>query len=192
LWPDVEWGETPLVLPTLTFRGTLTLYAGDLRVELLQVGPAHTADDVLVWIPERSVLFTGDVVWSGVTPFVLMGSVTGSLQALERMRALGARTVVPGHGPVGGPELFDATEGYLRWIQRLAEEGAREGLTPLEAAERAELGEFAELVDPERLVGNLHRAYGELAGLPPGERIDVLVSFTEMVAYHGGLPTCHA
>jgi cyclase len=100
LWPGVEWGETPLVLPTLTFRGSLTLYAGDVRTELLHVGPAHTANDVVAWVPERSVLFTGDVVWSGVTPFVLFGSISGSLRALDRMRALGARTVVPGHGPV--------------------------------------------------------------------------------------------
>ncbi|GGU59542.1 MBL fold metallo-hydrolase [Streptomyces lavendofoliae] len=192
LWPGVEWGETPLVLPTLTFRGSLTLYAGDLRTELLHVGPAHTANDVVAWVPERSVLFTGDVVWSGVTPFVLFGSIGGSLRALDRMRALGARTVVPGHGPVGGPELLDETEDYLRWLQSLAEEGVRDGLTPLQAAHRADLGRFKELVDSERLVGNLHRAYAELDGLPPGARIDVLTSFQEMVAFHGALPACHA
>ncbi|GAA2455003.1 MBL fold metallo-hydrolase [Streptomyces lavendulocolor] len=192
LWPGVEWGETPLVLPTLTFRGSLTLYAGDVRTELLHVGPAHTANDVVAWVPERSVLFTGDVVWSGVTPFVLFGSISGSLRALDRMRALGARTVVPGHGPVGGPELLDETEDYLRWLGRLAEEGVRDGLTPLQAAHRADLGRFKELVDSERLVGNLHRAYAELDGLPPGARIDVLTSFQEMVAFHGALPTCHA
>ncbi|ORT56518.1 MBL fold metallo-hydrolase [Streptomyces sp. CB03238] len=192
LWPGVDWGDTPLTLPGLTFRDALTLHAGDLRVELLHVGPAHTANDVVVWVPERSVLFTGDVVWSGVTPFVLMGSVTGSLRALERLRGLGARTVVPGHGPVGGPELLDATEAYLRWVQLLAEEGLRDGLGPLAAAERAELGAFADLVDSERLVANLHRAYAELEGLSPGARIDVLASFQEMVAFHGGLPACHA
>ncbi|QGV77525.1 MBL fold metallo-hydrolase [Streptomyces ficellus] len=192
LWPGVEWGETPLTLPSLTFRDALTVHAGDLRVELLHVGPAHTANDVVVWVPERSVLFTGDVVWSGVTPYVLMGSITGSLDALARLRALGAATVVPGHGPVGGPELLDETEAYLRLLQELARDGVRRGLTPLRAAEEADLGPFAKLVDPERLVGNLHRAYAELDGLAPGARIDVLASFKEMVAFHGGLPACHA
>ncbi|MFD7612827.1 MBL fold metallo-hydrolase [Streptomyces sp. NPDC059828] len=192
LWPDVEWGETPLVLPSLTFRDSLTVHAGDVRVELLSVGPAHTPDDVVVWIPERSVLFTGDVVWSGVTPYVLMGSITGSLRALGRLRELGAATVVPGHGPVGGGELIDETEAYLHWVQRLAQEGLRRGIGPLRAAEEADTGAFAGLVDSERLVGNLHRAYAELEGLAPGARIDVLASFKEMVAYHGGLPACHA
>ncbi|QOV35737.1 MBL fold metallo-hydrolase [Streptomyces ferrugineus] len=192
LWPDVDWGETPLTLPTLTFRDTLTLHAEDLRVELLQVGPAHTADDVVAWVPERSVLFAGDVVWSGVTPYVLMGSISGSFRALERLRSLRPDVVVPGHGPVGGVELIDSTEAYLRLIQRLAEDGRRDGLTPLQAADRADLGAFAGLTDPERLVGNLRRAYAELDGLPPGARIDVAASFREMVAFHGGLPACHA
>ncbi|MFJ8253304.1 MBL fold metallo-hydrolase [Streptomyces sp. NPDC094466] len=192
LWPDVEWGATPLTLPTVTFRDTLTVHAEDLRVELLHVGPAHTPDDVVAWVPERSVLFTGDVVWSRVTPYVLMGSVSGSLLALERLRALRATTVVPGHGPVGGPELIDETEAYLRRLLELAREGRRAGRTPLETARAADLGPFAALVDPERLVGNLHRADAELGGLAPGARLDVGASFREMVAFHGGLPACHA
>ncbi|GAA2382387.1 MBL fold metallo-hydrolase [Streptomyces glaucosporus] len=192
LWPDVEWGEVPLVLPTLTFRDGLVLHAGGLRVELLHLGPAHTANDVVAWVPERGVLFTGDLVWSGVTPFVLMGSVSGSLRALEEMRALAPRVVVPGHGPVGGPELLDRTGAYLRRLARVAEEGVRDGLTPLETALRAGPGEFAGLLDPERLAANLHRAFAELRGLPPGERIDVAAAFGDMVGYHGGLPDCHA
>uniref|UniRef100_A0AAU2JYM2 MBL fold metallo-hydrolase n=1 Tax=Streptomyces sp. NBC_00049 TaxID=2903617 RepID=A0AAU2JYM2_9ACTN len=192
LWPEVEWGETPLTLPSLTFRGTLTLHGDDLRTELLHVGPAHTANDVVAWVPQRAVLFTGDVVWSGVTPYILMGSVTGSLRALSQMRALGPTVVVPGHGPVGGPELLDATEAYLLWLQELAQDGRRRGVDPLQAAREADLGEFAGLLDSERLVGNLHRAYAELDGLAPGARIDVAASFKEMVAFHGGLPACHA
>ncbi|MCX5250014.1 MBL fold metallo-hydrolase [Streptomyces sp. NBC_00201] len=193
LWPQVEWGETPLTLPTVTFQDTLTLHPGSgVRAELHHIGPAHTANDVVVWLPDRSVLFAGDVVWSGVTPYVLMGSITGSLKALEWLRALRPRTVVPGHGPVGGPELLDFTEAYLRLVHRLAVHGLRDGLTPLQAAERADLGGFATLVDAERLVGNLHRAYAEQRGLSPGERLDVVASFKEMVAYQGGLPQCHA
>ncbi|WP_231626675.1 MBL fold metallo-hydrolase [Streptomyces apocyni] len=192
IWPEVRWGETPLMLPDLTFEGSMTLRAGGLRVELIDVGPAHTAHDVVAWVPERSVLFTGDVVWSGVTPFVLFGTITGSLRALDELRALGARTVVPGHGPVGGTELLDATGAYLRWLQRIAEDGVREGLTPLAAASRADLGAFAPLVDSERLAANLHRAYAELDGLPPGAPIDVPTAFGDMVAYHGRPPACHA
>ena len=192
LWPGVDWGGLELVVPDLTFKDSLVLRTGDLTVELIQVGPAHTADDVVAWIPERRVLFTGDVAWSGVTPYILMGSVEGSLRALERLRALGPRTVVAGHGRVGGPEVLDETEAYLMLLKKLARHGTDAGMSALEAARSADLGEFAELIDAERLVGNLHRAYAELGGLAPGARIDVAASVREMFEFNGGPPHCAA
>jgi cyclase len=192
LWPAVDWGDLPLVLPTLTFRDALTIHVGDLRLEVQHVGPAHTTNDVVVWVPDRGVLFAGDVVMAGATPFCLMGSVEGSLRAIERLRELGAQTIVAGHGPVSGPEIFDVNESYLRWVLRLATEGVRVGRTPLQAARGADLGEFAQLLDAERLAGNLYRAYQELGGAAPGAPVDVLAGFQEMVAYHGRLPDCHA
>ncbi|MFC8873108.1 MBL fold metallo-hydrolase [Streptomyces sp. NPDC057148] len=192
IWPDVDWGDPRLVLPDTTFVDRLTLRLGGLTVELSGTGPAHTASDVVAWVPKRGVLFTGDVAWSGVTPYVLMGSVEGSLRALAELRALRPRIVVPGHGPAGGPEVLDATEAYLRMLRRLAQDGRRAGRSVLETARSADLGPFAGLVDAERLVGNLHRAYAELDGLPPGERLDVAASFKEMAEFHGDLPHCAA
>ncbi|WP_217249439.1 MBL fold metallo-hydrolase [Streptomyces sp. AC602_WCS936] len=195
LWPDVEWGTIELAPPTLTYTDALTLHVGSLRAELEHIGPAHTSNDTVVWLPRQRVLFTGDLVMNGVTPFCLMGSIAGSLQALERLRAYGARTVVPGHGPVCGPEVFDAVEGYLRLVLRIAADGRRAGRTPLEAARNAGLGPYAALLDPERLVPNLHRAYAELDGTPaadplPGEVMGTALG--EMIEHHGGLPCCLA
>ena len=193
LWPDVEWGDTPLTLPTVTFRDTLTVHAGDLRVELIHVGPAHTTNDVVVWIPQHRVLFAGDVVMSGTTPFCLMGSVEGALRAISRLRDLDPAVVVPGHGPVGGSELFDADEDYLRWVQHLVAEGVRAGWTPLQTARAADTGRFAHLLDAERIVGNLHRGFAEATtGAHLGGPIDLLAGFQEMVGFHGRLPDCHA
>ncbi len=192
LWPGVEWGDVPLTLPDLTFSDALTLHVGELRVELLHLGPAHTANDTVVWVPQRRVLFTGDVAWSGVTPYVLMGSIEGSLAALKRMRDLGPAVVVAGHGQVGGPEVLERTEAYLLALREVARDGLRSGHSALEAARKADLGELGRQLDPERLVGNLHRAYAELQGLAPGARIDVGASFMEMVEFNGGLPQCHA
>nr|WP_242687706.1 MULTISPECIES: MBL fold metallo-hydrolase [unclassified Actinopolyspora] len=192
LWPDVEWGNIELVLPTITYQDRLTLHVNEQRMELYHPGPAHTLTDTVVWIPEHLVLFTGDIVMSGATPFCLMGSISGSLRAVRRLRELGARTVVAGHGPVGGPELFDNTESYLCWIQRIAADGYERGTPPLELAAEIDLGEFSELLDPERLVGNLHRAYAELRGDSEGSELDVLAVFREMMEYHGGPLPCMA
>ncbi|WP_106396540.1 MBL fold metallo-hydrolase [Actinocorallia populi] len=192
LWPDVDWGGTPVDAADITYTGNAAVHVGDRRVSLLHSGPAHTSGDTIVWLPDDGVLFAGDVVWAGTTPFCLMGSVTGSLAVIEELRGLGPRTVVPGHGPVGGPELLDQTERYLSWLMDVAIEGVARGRTVLEAAAAADLGEFGALLDSERIVGNLHRAYAELDGMPQGAQIDVGIAFAEMVEFHGSLPSCHA
>lgn len=193
LWPGLEWGEVRVSLPSVTFTDRLTIHSGHRRAELIHVGPAHTSNDVVVWLPDEEVLFAGDVVLSGATPFVLMGSVRGSLDAVATLSRLGARTVICGHGPVAGSEVFEQTLAYLRWIELLAAEGARQGLSPLQLAREADLGDFGELLDPERIVGNLHRAYAELDSGARGPSLDVMAIFGEMVAYNDGrLPTCLA
>jgi cyclase len=192
LWPDVDWGEVVLRLPTMTFTDRLTIRSGGLTAELIHVGPAHTTNDVVVWLPGPRVLFAGDVVFNRVTPFTLMGSVAGSLAALNRVRALGAEVIVPGHGAVGGPELLDENAAYLTWVTDLAAAGFGAGLSPLALARKTDLGQYAALIDSERIVGNLIRAYCELRGEPLGAALDVIAGFQQMVEYHGGLPTCLA
>jgi len=119
--------------------------------------------------------------------------VAGALDALTRLRALDPVTIVGGHGPIGGPELFDQTEAYLVWLQKTAAAGAAADLPPLQAALDSDLGQFAGLLDAERVVGNLHRAYDELAGGTPGRALDVVSVFGEMIAYNEGrLPNCYA
>lgn len=185
LWPEVTWGDLELAPPTVLFQDRMTLYVGDTRVELVNAGPAHTASDTVAWLPEQRVLFTGDVVMSGVTPFCLMGSVPGSMAAIGRLRALHPAVVVPGHGPVGGPELLDQAEGYFRWLQDLAREGMAAGLEPLELARDAGLGDYADWLDHERLVANLYRAYADERGVPATVGVDVMVAFGEMTEYRG-------
>jgi cyclase len=189
LFDPVEWGELRQSPPFVTFEDRLDVFIDDLKVELHYIGgPAHTVGDVLAWIPERSVLFAGDLVFNGGTPFVLMGSVAGSLAAIERLRSFGAETLVPGHGPVCGPDALDAVAAYLGWVQQTAAAAKAAGLGPLAAAREADLGPYAGLLDSERLVGNLYRAYAELDGEAPGATIDLAAPFIDMIAFNGGRP----
>ncbi|HJY56532.1 MAG TPA: MBL fold metallo-hydrolase [Streptosporangiaceae bacterium] len=195
VWTDVDWGPLELAPPFLTYTDGVTLWSGDLRCEVRYVGtPAHTTNDSIVHIPERSVVFAGDLLFNGGTPFALMGSVSGWIEVLETvLRPLGARTLVPGHGPVCGPEVIDDVLAYLRFVQRTAREAKEEGLSPLRAARAVDLGEFKDLLDAERIVGNLHRAYLELDGGERGAPLDLAGALGDMVAYNGGRPlTCHA
>jgi cyclase len=186
---DVDWGALTIRAPEVVFDDRVDVFAGDRRVELHYIGgPAHTTGDVVAWLPDDRVLFTGDLVFNGGTPFVLMGSVTGAIEALERVRAFDARTIVPGHGDVCGPEAIDLVDRYLRFVAEAAVGAVAAGLTPLDAARQVQLGEFAELHDSERIVGNLHRAMAELGDTPRGGPVDILAAFGDMLTYNGGGP----
>jgi cyclase len=195
-WDGPDWGDLQLDPPFVTFADEIAVHAGDLRAQVRHVGTAaHTTNDSIVWIPERSVLFCGDLVFNGGTPFLLMGSVAGAVRVLEEVVApLGARIIVPGHGPVfTGTGPVDATLDYLRFVLDLAEGARAAGLAPLEAARQADLGRFADWPDAERIVGNLHRAMAELGGTPCGGPIDMVAALADMVTYNGGAPlTCRA
>ncbi len=192
-FPDVAWGNIEIAAPAVTFLERLDVYVDDLRVELIYMGPAHTTNDIVAWLPERRVLFSGDLVFNGGTPFVMMGSVAGSLTALGRLKELRPEIIVPGHGPVCGPEALEDNASYLRFLEEVARRGYDDGITPLEAARGADLGQFGGLLDRERLAGNLHRAYSELKGEPLGTPLELPSVFQDIVAYNGGqVPRCLA
>jgi cyclase len=187
VWDGPDWGDVVLAPPVLTFRDEVTVWVDDLRCDVRHLGtPAHTTNDSVVWLPERSVLFSGDLLFNGGTPFLLMGSLAGAIESVEALRGFPARTIVPGHGPVGGPEIIDNVLSYLRFLDELARQGHEAGLTALETAREADLGRFAALSDVERLVGNLHRAYAELDGAERGAPIDLAAALIDMVAFNGG------
>ncbi len=187
---EIDWGEIVLEPPFLTYTDSVTVWVDDVRVDVRHVGtPAHTTNDSIVWLPDRKVLFCGDLLFNGGTPFLLQGSVAGAIEVLDGLlKPIGATTIVPGHGAVGGPELIDPVLGYLRFVQASARAGRDAGLSPLDTARELDLGEYAELLDAERIVGNLHRAYSELEGAPRGTPIDAAAALTDMVTYNGGRP----
>ncbi|MFD4913684.1 MBL fold metallo-hydrolase [Streptomyces virginiae] len=193
IWPATDFGAIDIVPPDLTYSDRATVHVGDTRVRVIHPGVAHTTGDSVVWLPEQRVVFTGDLIFAGGTPFLAMGSLAGSLRALELLRSLDAETVVPGHGPLTDPSAYEATERYLRYVDELSREGRAKGLSPLEVARQADLGEFGAWRESERLVANVHRAYAELAGRPEGAPLDILAVLTDMTVMNGGTPIlCHA
>lgn len=193
LFPGVDWGKIEIAPPSVTMQERLNLYIDDLKVELIYIGPAHTTNDVIAWIPQRKVLFAGDLIFNQGTPFAAMGSLAGWLEALEMLRALEPETIVPGHGPLCGREVIDAVADYLRFVQETARKGREAGLTPLQTAQQTDLGRFSDWLDQERLVANLHRAYWELQGQPRGAPLPLAEVMGDMVAYNGGqMPRCLA
>lgn len=192
IWsPTPNWGIERIRPPTVTVRDELALFTGQRKVELRHPGyAAHTAGDVVAWLPVERVLFTGDLVFHEVTPLVVMGSLDGALRSLEWLAEFPAEHVVPGHGPLitadGFAAVLDAHARYYRFVLACAERGRAAGLGPLEAARACDLGAFAQWPDQERIVLNLHRAYADA----DGTELDLIEAFGDAVAFNGGPLHC--
>lgn len=192
IWEPVDWGEVTLAPPTLTFTDRVRLWSDDRPLEVSYVGQAaHTTGDSLVWLPDQEVLFCGDLLFNGGTPFLLMGSVRGAIDVLANVVApIPARTIVPGHGAPCDHQLIGTVVGYLEFVLATAEKGITAGLSPLELARNTDLGGYADWLDRERIVGNLHRAYADLGAAAD---VDVIAALQDMVAYNNGHPlSCYA
>lgn len=190
--PVPDWGNVTKRVPDVTTSSALTAYSGSRRVELMHPGwVAHTTGDLVAWLPEERVLYTGDLIFHGLTPLVFMGAVEGALRVLDWLAAFGAAHLVPGHGPLATEsqlaDVFGAHERYYRFILQLTKDGIAEGLTPLAVAQAADLGEFTDWDDAERLVLNLHRGYADATG----GQMDMLQAFADAMAWNGGPLTTH-
>ena len=87
-----------LTWPHVTFHKRMTLWLGTREVQIIHIGRSHTAGDTVVWLPKERVLFSGDVVEFGATPYCGDAHFTDWPATLEAARALGAEALVPGRG----------------------------------------------------------------------------------------------
>jgi glyoxylase-like metal-dependent hydrolase (beta-lactamase superfamily II) len=96
---DRENQLTTYVVPDSTFDARMTLYMGTEEIQLMYLGRAHTAGDVVMWLPREGIVATGDIV---TTPIPLMPSAytRDYVDVLTRLKGLGFKTLVPGHGAI--------------------------------------------------------------------------------------------
>ncbi len=166
-----------------TFERSLCVDVGGRRIDVLNLGPAHTAADSVVHVPDAGVLFGGDLLFIGCTPIVWAGPIANWVAACDAMIALDAPTVVPGHGPVTDPDGIRAVRGYLVHVADQAEAAYRRGLSWAEAADTIDLGEYATWLDAERVVVNVYQRYRELDPQTPQlEVMALLVMQAEWLA----------
>jgi cyclase len=172
-------------LPTRTFSGRCDLIVGDTAVELIEVGPAHTTGDVLVHVPGRRTVFTGDILFIGGHPIVWEGPVSNWLAACDLIESWGVETVVPGHGPVTDLRGVRAVRDYLEWLTAEARRRYDDGMDAPTAAvdiSRNELGvsRFSSWGDAERVAINVDTLFREFSGRT--EKTNAVELFGRMAA----------
>ncbi len=172
-----------LELPSRTFDGRLEIDVAGRTVELIEVGPAHTAGDVLVHVPDARTVYTGDILFIGGAPIVWAGPLANWVAACDLILGMDVDTVVPGHGPLTDEAGVAAVRDYLAVVDAEATERFRGGVDAFDAArdigrllgadERfAGLGEFG------RIAVNVETVYRGLD--PHHESPDIVEQFRRM------------
>ena len=130
--------KTVLVPPDQWLDGDLTLEVGSTRFLIRHVGPAHTPEDLVVYVPSEMVLFAGDLVFRNRIPYVGQADSRRWIEALEHLLAFDATTIVPGHGPLSRDARKDMelTRDYLVYLRAKMAQAAH-NLEPFEDAYRA-------------------------------------------------------
>lgn len=174
-------------MPTETFEKRLEVTVGAKTLELLTVGPAHTAGDILVYVPQDRTIFTGDILFVDGHPIIWEGPVQNWIDACRLIGELDVDVVVPGHGPITDKRAAAALGSYFEYIRDQAKERFDAGLSAFEAAKDIELTDYSSWGDAERIVINVAELYREFAGerAEEGSILDRNLLFAQMAELAG-------
>lgn len=119
----------------VVFDREAKLDLGGVTARLFWLGAAHTKGDELIFVPEDSVLISGDIVQNKLVPNMPNedASVKGWLSILDQLEPLKPRYVVPDHGALGDGSLIGKARAFLLDVQKRAQDLKRQGTSVEEA-----------------------------------------------------------
>jgi cyclase len=120
--------DVTITPPTLTFQEKMTVFVGDIEVQLLYLGIAHSPSDSVAWLPQSRVLFAGDLLFNAIVPATPPGGNTAHwVHALEQLEQLGAAYAIPGHGPIQTPAALADLRHWFITVRALVGEAIASG-----------------------------------------------------------------
>src|SRR5208282_1713847 len=162
IFGDFDFAGVTFRLPDRTFSGEQVLKVGDKQVHLIEVGPAHTAGDVLAYVPSDRVVYTGDILFIDGTPIAWAGPVSNWIKACDRILGLEVDVVVPGHGPITDKAGVKRMQDYLVYVDQEARKRHAAGMNSWDAAQNIALGSFGAWEDAERLAVTVDTIFREI------------------------------
>jgi len=162
-----DFSNVVLTPPNEIFKEHMTIMVGDKRVELIEVGPAHSLGDTLIYVPDDKVVYTGDILFTEGTPIAWYGPIHRWIAACNSILEMDVETVVAGHGPISNKDDVRKMRDYLIYVTEKARGFYERGIDYLSAAHQIDLGEYRDWNDAERVVVTLRTLYDDFT---PGER----------------------
>lgn len=179
--------------PTVAFDGQMSLRVGGKEVQLLEVGPAHTHGDMLVYVPADRVVYSGDIMFVKGHPVVWAGPISNWIKACDQILAWDVETVVPGHGAITDKAGVRELKTYFEFILVEARKRFDAGMSDEDAARDISWEAFRDWGEPERVFVNVNAAYRDFTNdhRPP----DIVRMFGLMADAHfkrvaQGCPAC--
>ena len=157
-----ELSQIRMTLPDVTFSDRMDLRLGDREINMIYLGRAHSAGDILLHLPQDGVLYAGDIAFHRVLPAFPDGHITKWLDVMDKTREIDFETIVPGHGPVGSKKDFDEARELMAHLHGEIRKGFDEGKSEDEAAAAVSLGKFTEYLGQDRvglITAMAYRAY---------------------------------
>jgi cyclase len=176
-----DFAGIELVLPTETFTGAKTLRVSDKRVELIDLGPAHSSGDLVVYVPEDRVVFVADLLFVGGHAPVWAGPIANWTRACDVILDLDVDVIVPGHGPITDKAGLREFRDYLGYVETEATRMYEQGLDVMQAARAIDLSAYAPWTDAERIVVAVDSTYRVLSNdTGPRDRLALFVRMGEL------------
>ena len=181
---EFEFEGIESVLPTTTFSGRYDFSVGGQDISLVEVGPAHTSGDTLVFVPRAKTVYTGDILFIGGTPVVWAGPLDNWIAACDLICNSDVEHIVPGHGPLTDKEGVRSIRDYLSFVQSEATERYEGGMDAWDAARDIALNGFSQWGEFGRLAVNVDTVYRSLSSTHKSP--DVVEQFRRMYQLEQG------
>ncbi len=155
-----------LTNPTVTFgSGSVHLYLGKREV-ILSTLPGHTGGDVLAYVPDANVMFTGDLGWSKTLPNLVDATVSDWIPTLDKITSqYPTAKFIPGHGNVAEAAEIKDFRNYLDDLRSRVKQGIADGLTVDQAKQQSKLPEkYKAFAFQNFATPNVEDMYKELKG----------------------------
>jgi cyclase len=119
---EQDMAGTKLAYPFLIFNERIEINLGDQEIQLIYPGPSHTDGSIMVFLPDKKLLFAGDMLFTNYHPFIANGDIGSWTKALDYIMTLDAVTIVPGHGPLSSKKDVGDMKDYLILFDKKAKE----------------------------------------------------------------------
>ncbi len=139
--------QTRLIEADEWLDGEREFTIGGVRFQIKPMGPSHSPEDLVVYLPQKKLLFAGDLVFRNRVPFVGQADSGHWIKALDALLAFDATAIVPGHGPLSRQASVDLqfTRDYLLHLRATMGQAAK-NMEPFEAAyQAADWSRFAQV-----------------------------------------------